>query len=242
MTLDTTLQPPLFLDEDLAAAERKFAAAAARQDNVFLFNLTCDDTASAELEDIASLFLLTNVLLMSRSRRSILKLFQVDFSGQTPLPAIVNALRGLLTGEFSALKNVETWIQSVGKRCDISREALDGVRRGVTFLETYMSPSDQAPTEYADVFINVRASQEGIEEGCFTIAAPAYSVLEVRSKSATVACAWNALSRADSAAVRQAPDLRFVQIDCDHCAGDAMFRDWSALTRVLVDHQGAPLW
>lgn len=154
--LDT--RPPLFIDAEKADFDARIAELASGKYN--LFCLRCHNVGQGpdQPELIASAFLLMNVMLMSRSRRKILKMLTVGIEDETALYAHVNILRELLNGDFSSLANIEEWHRLIAEKVDIPEAIFVEVEKAVDFFEGAEIASSASEFHRAHVYIGVEST------------------------------------------------------------------------------------
>lgn len=147
--------PNLFLDSEKAAFDAVIGEIAAGDASVFA--LRCRNIgASAELgETLAAAFLLTNAILMSRSRRRIVKLVSLGVADEALRYSYTNNFRALFASEFSSLGNVERWHRYLEDRQHIEVGALGDAQKAVEFFQHADISRSASAFHRADVYLGV---------------------------------------------------------------------------------------
>ncbi|MEL6288257.1 MAG: hypothetical protein AAFQ42_01025 [Pseudomonadota bacterium] len=131
---DSGAMIPAFIDEEVEAFDAALARVAEDGLPVLLArcrNLWCQ---AAEVEIFAAAYLLTNILLMERLNRPILKMVYVDEDREGQVLPTLNALRAAFDGGFSSLSNAELWQSLVLERVEMSERPVDQIRRTIAFV------------------------------------------------------------------------------------------------------------
>ncbi|MBC2779067.1 hypothetical protein [Parasphingopyxis marina] len=139
--------PNLFLDGEKAAFGEAIADIASGEASVFA--LRCRNLRpSADLaETIAAAFLLTNAILMARSRRPIVKLITLGVEDENLRYSYANNFRALFASEFSSLENVGRWHDFLEARQHIDVGALEDTQKAVDFFR-HAGISDSATSAH----------------------------------------------------------------------------------------------
>ena len=153
--------PNLFLDSEKAAFDAAIEDIAAGEASVFA--LRCRNLGpSAELgETLAAAFLLTNAILMARSRRRIVKLVTLDVADEALRYSYANNFRALFDSDFSSLENVEQWHRYLEERQHIASGALADAQKAIEFFRHAEISATASGFHRATVYIGV----EGVGAG-----------------------------------------------------------------------------
>lgn len=148
-------RPPLFIDTEKAEFDYRIAELASGRYN--LFCMRCHNVGGEpdQPELIAAAYLLMNVMLMSRSRRKILKLATIGAADDTSRYAHTNILRELLNGDFSSLANIEAWHRILAGRTEIPESIFLEVEKAVEFFEGAEIASSASEFHRAHVYLGM---------------------------------------------------------------------------------------
>jgi hypothetical protein len=147
--------PNLFLDSEKTAFDEAIADIASGEASVFA--LRCRNLPpSADLpETIAAAYLLTNAILMARSRRPIVKLVSLGVEEENLRYSYANSFRALFDSDFSSLDNVERWHGYLEARQHIAVGALEDAQKAVDFFR-HAGISDSATSAHrATVYMGI---------------------------------------------------------------------------------------
>jgi hypothetical protein len=156
---------PLFIDEV------KQAFATLLEDRNFdrhgKYCLIIDDVSSSEFdcEKIASAFLLTNALLMTRAKSKIIKLVCLNPAPGAEIHSVVNVLRSMFTSDFSSLGNVNLWVEVLERDFKLPSAVLGEIENTVRFMEDSEIGHAESGFGKAEVFIGVSNTPSGDVSG-----------------------------------------------------------------------------
>jgi hypothetical protein len=147
--------PNLFLDSEKSAFDEAVSELASGEASVF--GLRCHNLlASADLpETLAAAFLLTNAILMARSRRKIVKLISLDVADENLRYSYTNSFRALFDSDFSSLDNVERWHRFLEERQHIALGALNDTQKAIEFFRHAGISRSASALHRADVFLGM---------------------------------------------------------------------------------------
>lgn len=147
--------PNLFLDSEKSDFDDVIAEIAAGEASVFA--LRCHNLGpSADLaETLAAAYLLTNAILMARSRRKIVKLITLDVADENLRYSYANSFRALFDSDFSSLDNVERWHDFLEARQHIEVGALEDTQKAIEFFRHAGISSSASSLHRATVYMGM---------------------------------------------------------------------------------------
>lgn len=147
--------PNLFLDSEKSDFDDVIAEIAAGEASVFA--LRCHNLGpSADLtETLAAAYLLTNAILMARSRRKIVKLISFDVADENLRYGYANSFRALFDSDFSSLDNVERWHDFLESRQHVDVGALDDTQSAIEFFRHAGISSSASSLHRATVYMGM---------------------------------------------------------------------------------------
>ena len=157
--------PDLFLPSEKTAFDEVIEHVAAGETSIFA--LRCRNLApSADIaETLAAAFLLTNAILMARSRRRIVKLVTLDVADESLRYAFSNAFRALFDSEFSSLENVSLWHRMLEERQDIDGSVLADAQKAIEFFRHADISATASAFHRATVYLGIDDTAPGERGG-----------------------------------------------------------------------------
>lgn len=157
--------PNLFLDSEKSAFDDVIAEIDAGEASVFA--LRCHNLGpSAELtETLAAAYLLTNAILMARSRRKIVKLITLDVADENLRYSYANSFRALFDSEFSSLDNVERWHDFLEARQHVDVGAIADTQSAIEFFRHAGISSSASSLHRATVYMGMEGVAAGDSAG-----------------------------------------------------------------------------
>lgn len=157
--------PNLFLDSEKSDFDDVIAEIAAGEASVFA--LRCHNLGpSAELtETLAAAYLLTNAILMARSRRKIVKLISFDVADENLRYGYTNSFRALFDSDFSSLDNVERWHDFLEARQHVDVGALEDTQIAIEFFRHAGISSSASSLHRATVYMGMEGVPAGDSAG-----------------------------------------------------------------------------
>ncbi len=134
---------------------------------LFVVDVEFADDEPRDFEVLASRLLLCNCGFMARIRRPIIKFARIRYRGGSPLSAAENAIRALLTGEYSTFVNIDQWVNHVGKGAEGGLQFERDVSRVVSFIQSLSVEQNALETDKADFFLDVVAAEGDERPGGF---------------------------------------------------------------------------
>ncbi len=228
--------PNLFLDSEKSAFDEMIAEIASGEASVFAlrcFNLQ----PSADLtETLAAAYLLTNAILMARSRRKIVKLITLDVADENLRYSYANSFRALFDSEYSSLDNVERWQRFLEDRQHIEVGALEDTQKAIEFFRHAGISSSASSLHRATVYMGMEGVATGENAGGqfgfddANLYAPA-----LIGASENTAIALKSVFLADAVKVRTGRSGQNVVIELDCAeAGDGIANWLAHIDRILA--------
>jgi len=152
---------PCFIEEEVAHFDTSLAEVIEENRPVLLARCTNISSRPGEIEAFGAAYLLTNVMLMQRISRRILKMIYVEESDKPRLTPTLNALRATFDSSFSSLDRVELWKSIVAGRVDISDESLAQIQRTIAFVKGSGMMEQSEYLRRADIFFGVHDAGTG---------------------------------------------------------------------------------
>jgi hypothetical protein len=125
------------------------------------------DHAGKHIAEIASLYLITNVILMSRASKKIVKTITLDTDGsaiEDLFPAL-NALRYYARGDFSQLDNFQAWYTLSGLNAEAHDASLDDLKRVINFVVSAELSARDIGQKNAETILGVRCGERTESQG-----------------------------------------------------------------------------
>lgn len=228
--------PDLFLDNEKRAFDGVAREIAAGE--VSVFALRCRNVAaSADLaETIATAYLLSNAIFMSRSRRRIAKLLSLDIGEEVLRFGFANNFRALFDSRFSSLENVDLWRRMLEDRQHISVGALADASKAVEFFRHAEISSTASEFHRAHVHVGI----EGVAAadpmgGQFMIDDANRYAPALRGVGASAVVALKSVFLADALKVRTGRRGQNIVIELDCARADRGITSWfESMDRILA--------
>jgi hypothetical protein len=231
--LDT--RPPLFIDSEKHECDKRITELATGRYN--LFCLRCHNMGGnpEQPELVAASYLLMNVMLMSRSRRKILKMVTLGVEGELSRYAHTNIMRELLNGDFSSLANIESWHRILAARTDIPESLFLEVERAVDFFEGAEIASSASEFHRAHVYIAIEGTTvDDPMGGQFTLKAGNLYNPVIVGLTARHPVGLNSVFTADGVTIRTGNRGQNVMVELDCALLLAGVRNWMGnIERIL---------
>jgi len=155
--MNVSVKIPCFIEEEIQHFDSSLAEVIAENRPVLLARCANLSSRPGEIEAFGAAYLLTNVMLMQRISRRILKMIYVEESNPSRLTPVLNALRATFDSSFSSLDRVELWKSIVENRVDISDESLSQIQQTIAFVKGSGMMEQSEYLRRADVFFGVHS-------------------------------------------------------------------------------------
>lgn len=237
-------QAPLITSEEITTAEIDFNSLLERKAALMLVNIRVDEGIARHAETAAALILVTNLLVMQRSPRGVIKFAQIS-SEQTKVPgfAISNLVRGLLTGEFSALVNFEHWIDILDDHSPVPADVRTTAETSIQFLESYSARQRLAMDETADFFLSFNFGEDFGSESVFTVDEPFYGAITIACGENSKRFYWSEYFKQRGVTVRYLQRSSHLMLDLDFTAASVasgnVVEDWISALQA-IEYLGMP--
>jgi len=156
--MSKSVKIPCFIDAEVAHFDAALGDVVAEQRPMLVARCSNLSARPDQLETFAAAYLLTNILLMERISRRILKMIYVEEKDRALLTPTLNALRATFDSSFSSLEHVELWHKIVADRSRISERPLAQIQRTIAFVKGSGMMEQSEYLRRADVFFGVHGA------------------------------------------------------------------------------------
>lgn len=101
----------------------------------FILNIRDFSASALHADQVASAYLLTNAILMTKASQKILKFVCLDGDNRDDLMSGINILRSYFRGDFSSLRNIRTWEGILRASAQLPGDIVDTVEKTIEFFE-----------------------------------------------------------------------------------------------------------
>ena len=218
---------PIFTREERAAACTDFSSLLDRKAALFLTRMRFDARFAPDLELAAAATLFTNLLLMQRSPRGVMKVADIHVNNDAlPPHAIANAVRGMLTGEFSTLSNFDHWIRILSEQGSLPAHLVEMAERSIQFLESYAARQQLAMDEPADFLLAITSTMTDESYATFTTDEPFYGALDISCGDRSTRFLWSEFVNRDSVSIRHLQHESHMILDLDFTKRSNVIQEW----------------
>lgn len=227
---------PLFLDEEKATFDRLLMDFARSRSN--LFCLRCRNLAfgARDAELVATAYLLTNVILMARASRKILKAVSLSTAHPEQLHAQMNVWRALFGSSYASLGNIRKWRAALGGYVSAAGDITAEVERAIEFFANADLGVATAGFERAEVYLGVEGRPTSdLLGGQFELTMPSAFCPTLVTSHHREALQLNGIYSRPGFIIRSGGHGRNLVLEVDGSQLDTALHSWMGAISTLTD-------
>lgn len=218
---------PFFAEDELARFSNVYGDRSLRDLGKLVLRVKNAEQDSALAEHFSSLYLLTNFLLMSRARKLILKIVQLEATpaSRPMLYAQINALRYLLLAEHSALDNFAEWQAKVESYVPISDHLTKKLKAISDFLAVSEITKANSNAQLADTMLSFYDGESFEDQGIHITDSTTWQ-LSLAGDGVAFEEVLNQAIYGDAFSVHISSNREVLLIDVDAAKSEVALKEW----------------